>query len=257
MTLPALDFVLWAAGPVCNAALLYVLVRRKRAKQFSALAIWSLYSLVSAVALFMVYRSASDHAYNVAYWTVEAIDAVLQMAVVIQVANTVLRSTTQPRLRALMWLPFVAGSAALVLSLSVTPHAFSQAGVLEIRGQLFTSILISVVFTAILFISQRVGFHWRSHVMSVGYGLTAWSVASMTVDLLHGLWGRSLHFTGLEHARMAVYLTILLYWSWALWQNEPERELASPEMRKTVLQLTERLRYDLAEALTSREKESR
>jgi hypothetical protein len=91
--------------------------------------------------------------------------------------------------------------------------------------------------------------------MSVGYGLMAWAIITIAVGILHGYWGRSIHYTTVEHVRMVAYLSMLSFWSIALWRNEPERELASPEMRTTLLQVAERLSYDLAKVLPEQERE--
>ena len=54
---------------------------------------------------------------------------------------------------------------------------------------------------------------------------------------------------------MFVYLSILVYWIVALWRNEPEKESPSPEMRNAILQMTDKVSYDLAQVLGTREKE--
>jgi hypothetical protein len=91
--------------------------------------------------------------------------------------------------------------------------------------------------------------------MSVGYGLTAWSVASVVLDLVHGYLGRGGHFLAVEHVRMSVYLSILCYWIFALWREEPEKEQLSQEMRDAILHLTDKVSYDLAKVLGTQEKE--
>lgn len=260
MRLSFFDSVLWAAGPICNAALISVLLIRRRLHDFSALGLWAATSLLTTIALFLIYRINSGHPYSIAYWVSEVVDALLQLAVVLQVAGIVLEPLrSRPRLRSIGMglLPVGAGVLALTLTWAVHPRALTPAGVLEIRGQLFTSILIGVVFTAVLLLSQQMGLHWRSHVMAVGYGLTAWALISLTLDLLHGYWGRYHYFLALEHIRMVAYLGIFLYWSVALWRDEPESKLATPEMHETLLRLTEKVSYDLAKALGPRGKEFR
>ena len=125
----------------------------------------------------------------------------------------------------------------------------------EIRGDLFVSLMVSEIFTVVLITSQRQGLHWRSHVMSIGYGLMVWAVFGLVLGLLHGYWGRHVHYVGVEHVRMLVYLTILIYWIIALWRDEPEKEQPPTEMRDAILHLTDRVSYDLAKVLGTREKE--
>jgi hypothetical protein len=92
-------------------------------------------------------------------------------------------------------------------------------------------------------------------VMSIGYGLMIWAVFALFIGLLHGYWGRSSHYLGVEHARMTIYLCILVYWIVALWRNEPEREQLSPEIRDAILHVTDKVSYDLAKVLGTRGKE--
>jgi hypothetical protein len=54
---------------------------------------------------------------------------------------------------------------------------------------------------------------------------------------------------------MFVYLSILVYWMVALWRNEPEKELPTSEMREAILHITDKVSYDLAKVLGTREKE--
>jgi hypothetical protein len=97
------------------------------------------------------------------YWSVEAIDALLQLTVVAQVAAIVFRPLRDGiRARAFLLIAFAAAIAltALLLTLSVRPPARTVAGMLEIRGQLFTSILICSIFTIVLFFSQKLGLYF-------------------------------------------------------------------------------------------------
>lgn len=256
MRLPVLDSVLWAAGPIMNAALVFVLVRRRRLPEFLAVALWSLFSILSSAVMFFVYRLASHHTYAHVYWTAEVVDALLQLAVIAQVARTVFRPIRAAGKRwSILACSLGIVAVSFLVSLTVHPHAATRTGMFEIRGQLFTSLLVCVVFTIVLILSQRLGLYWRSHVMSVGYGLTVWAIVCLSLDLLHGYLGRTNHFLMLEHIRMATYLGILAYWSFALWRNEPERKPPSPEMRDAILQITDKVSYDLAKVLGTREKE--
>jgi hypothetical protein len=252
------DAALWAAGPFVNAVLLIVLLVRRRLLQFRALALWSLFSIFSSAVFFFLFRFASHRTYALSYWTMETADALLQLAVIAEVAGIVFRPIGAGNRRKRLILVASVISVLMVsflLAISVYPTAATRTGLYEIRGQLFTSLLVCIVFTVILFSSQRLGLYWRSHVMSVGYGLTVWAIVCLLLDLLHGYLGRTNHFLMLEHIRMATYLGIFIYWSFALWQDEPEKKPPSPEMRDAILHMTDKVSYDLAKVLGTREKE--
>jgi hypothetical protein len=258
MRLPLFDATLWAAGPFVNAVLLTVLFVRRRLSHFRALALWSFFSILSSAALFLVYHFASHHAYALVYWLAEAVDALLQLAVISEVAHIVFRPTGVGNKRKRLVL-FASATVIVIVSffmaISVHPSTPTRTGLYEIRGQLFTSLLVCIVFTIVLFASQKLGLYWRSHVMSVGYGLTVWAIVCLALDLLHGYLGRTNHFLMLEHIRMATYLGIFVYWIVALWRNEPERESPTAEMRNAILHITDKVSYDLAKVLGTREKE--
>src|ERR1700760_107143 len=246
MRLPLLDTVLWAAGPLLNAALFCVLCLRRRLRTFPVLGCWCVFTIVSAIALFLIYRQASHHIYAITYWTVEAVDALLQIGVVAEVAHIVFWPRESNKKNGAWFARLTAMGAVIAFAvvLWIHPASPSPAGVWEIRGDLFTSLIVSGTFTLVLLMSQRQGLHWRSHVMSIGYGLMVWAILGLTLGFLRGCWGRYTHYVGVEHARMFVYLSILCYWIFALWRDEPEKEQPSPEMRDAILHLTDKVSYD-------------
>ncbi len=256
MRLPLLDTALWAAGPLLNAALFGVICLRRRLRTFPVLALWCVFTIASAIALFFIYRQASRDTYAIAYWIVEGGDALFQIGVVAEVARIVFspRDSLGKNRRWLVSL-IAAGVIAFAIVWWIHPTSPTSAGVWEIRGDLFTSLMVSGMFTLVLLMSQRLGFHWRSHVMSIGYGLMVWAVFALVIGLLHGYWGRSSHYLGVEHARMTIYLCILVYWIVALWRDEPEREQLSPEIHDAILHVTDKVSYDLAKVLGTRGKE--
>lgn len=257
MRLQILDTALWAAGPLLNAALFGVLFLRRRLRTFPVLATLCLFSILTAIALFLIYRLGAAHVYAIAYWTVDGIDALLQIGVVAEVARIVFSPQHRAGRSGLRLSGLLTAVALVSLAIVwwIHPNSPTRAGVWEIRGDLFTSLVVSGMFTCVLLSSQRRGMHWRSHVMSIGYGLMTWAVVTLIVGLLHGYWGRYQHYVGVEHVRMLVYQAILVYWIIALWRDEPEKEQPSAEMRDAILHLTDKVSYDLAKALGTREKE--
>jgi hypothetical protein len=256
MRLPLLDTALWAAGPVLNAALLCVIILRRRLRAFPMLASWCIYTIVSMAALFFTYRLGSDHTYAVVYWFVDGLDALLQIAVITEVAHIVFRPDAAQN-QGIQLAPLIAVAALLSFAIVwwIHPTSPTRAGVWEIRGDLFTSLIVSMTFTLVLLMSQRQGLHWRFHVMSIGYGLMVWAVVTLIIGLLHGYWGRYNHYVQIEHVRMLVYHSMLCYWIFALWRDEPEKEQPSREMREAILHLTDKVSYDLAKVLGTRGKE--
>jgi len=252
MDLSWLDKALWAAGFFGHAALVAILFARRRVRNFPLFTFYIAYQIVTTIVLFAAYRLASAPVYAIAYWNSAALDFALLVCVLAEIAYIVFRPTAQwiqhSRTR-LLWFALLAMLLAAVLSLWVHPAGSSTPALWRIRANLFTSILTCELFTVILFTSQRMGLHWRSHVMHLGYGLTVWALMCFLTDGLHAYWGRSQYFGTLEHVRMFAYLSTLAFWIGAFWRDEPKRVLASVEMQESVLHLSSRLSYDLAKAL--------
>ncbi len=255
MDLSLLDEALWAAGFLGHVALVFILFARQRVRSFPFFTAYSGYQILTTIVLFVTYRVAGAQVYTRAYWISVALDFLLLLAVLTEIAYIVFRPAARweehSRAR-LMYFGLLAILLAAVLSLGVHPGDSTLAALWQIRANLFTSILTCELFTVILFASQRIGLHWRSHVMHLGYGLTTWALMSFMVDGLHAYWGRTHHFGALEHLRSFAYLGTLLFWIGSFWRDEPKRTLATAEMQETVLHVSTRLSYDLAEALKSR-----
>lgn len=259
MHLSLLDNALWAAGFFSHVALIVILISRQRVRSFPLFTAFVADEILTTIALFATYRLAGAHAYARVYWSSAALEFLLIVALLAEIAYIVFRPASRwiahSRARLICF-----GLAAILLasglSLWVDPHQTTWLDLWRIRANLFTSILTCELFTVILLTSQRMGLHWRSHVMHLGYGLTTWALVSFLVDGLHAYWGRAHYFTALEHLRSLAYLGTLSFWIGAFWRDEPKSALATPAMQETVLHLSDRLGYDLAKALHPGPKES-
>jgi hypothetical protein len=144
---------------------------------------------------------------------------------------------------------------ALALTFWVHPLHLQSHKEWQLRANLFTSIVTCELFTVILFTSQRLAVYWRSHLMGLGAGLTVWALMCFLVEGMHAYWGPAAHFDALENARKFAYLGTLVFWIVTFWRAEPERESISPELRDAILLQTDRVSYDLAQALGTQKKE--
>jgi hypothetical protein len=134
---------------------------------------------------------------------------------------------------------------AAVLPWLVAPPAASLLGRLEMRGDLFTSLVVCELIAVLTRTSRSLGLGWRNHVMALGNGWTAWAVTAILVDGLHGYFGAEHYFTALEHVRMFVYLAALGYWAVQFWLEEPARQPISPELSAYIQNLHLRIKNDL------------
>jgi hypothetical protein len=116
---------------------------------------------------------------------------------------------------------------------------------LEVRGNLFTSLVVCELIVVVTRTSKSLGLGWRNHVMALGNGWTAWAVVAILVDGLHSYFGAERYFRELEHVRMFAYLAALAYWIVQFWLEEPARQPISPQLRAYILDLHQKIKNDL------------
>ncbi len=227
MNLSLLATLLWAAGFVCNAALLSILIYKRRWRTVPWFTAWISFGILYSVTLFTAFRVGTRHAYAVLYWAGAFLDLLFQLAVILEIANYVFRRNERwvegARLRFIL-MGVLAPLTAGLMAWQMTPAASSALDAWDARASLFTTIVVCTLFSAVLFVSQQVGVGWRDLVLREGYGLIGWAIVAFVTDTLHAYWRTSQHFTALEHVRMVAYLGSLVYWMVVFWF--PERVIA-------------------------------
>ena len=249
MNFSVIQNVLWAASFAANVALLFVLVSKRRTREFPVFTAWMGFLSAEMAVLFLIYRWGSAHLYALIYWSCVVVDFLLQLGVVMEMARIVLRPNgtwlSEARGRFLvsgLLGAMVAAGAALLLH----PDANSSLDVWEIRGNLFTGIIIVELFSAMMGAANRLGLQWKSHVMGLGQGLFVWSAIAVLVDALHNVLGSYRWFTALDNVRITVWTAAAIYWAVVFWKPERTRNPLSPEMEQYLLGLHRRVKFDLS-----------
>jgi hypothetical protein len=248
MNLSTFDDALWAAGFVGHVALFAVLMYRRRGKEIPVFAAYIAFQAALTPVLYAIYRQGSHVWYARVYWSSALLDFAFQIGIVFEIAQIVLRPTGT-------WVHdakkrfFLSGAAAVLLAAAlawfVSPPAASLLVRWEVRGNLFTSLVICELFVLMSITANRLGLGWRSHVMALGQGLTVWALIAVLIDALHSYLGTDREFTTLEHVRMTFYIAALAYWMVQLWIDEPERQPISSDLRDYIVALHRRVKYDL------------
>lgn len=256
MNLSLMAILLWAAGFVLNAALLTVLLYRRRYRTVPWFTAWIGFGSVYTLTLFSVYRLGSHHLYTVLYWSGAFIDLLLQVAVVLEIARIVLRRSGRWVEGARARIAVGGGIAPLIafgMAVAMKPAAETRLDIWDARANLFTTILICLLFTGVMAASQQLGLGWRSHVMREGYGLTVWALVAFATDTLHAYWRTMAHFTALEHVRMVAYLGSLVYWAVVFWlpEKEPTGATITEDEIKRLKALASRLEYPQSRGATT------
>jgi hypothetical protein len=248
MNLSVLDWILWAGSFLGEVSLFSILIIRRRWREFPVFTIYMGFEAAWSMVLFAIYQYGSHVWYAQVYWSGALLDFALQLGVIWEIARIVMRPTGS-------WVRdarkqfILLGAAGILLAATlpwlVTPPAASLLDRLEVRGNLFTSLVICELIAVLTRTSKSLGLGWRNHVMALGNGLTAWAVAAILVDGLHGYLGAERYFTLLEHARMFVSLAALGYWMVQFWLEEPARQPLSPELRAYIEALHQRVKSNL------------
>lgn len=224
MNLSLIATALWAAGFVLNAALVFVLLYKRRYRTVPWFTAWIGMGCVYTIALFLGYRFSSKHIYAVIYWSSDFFDLLLQVAVVLEIAAIVLRRSGSWVEGARVRLGLMGASAPLVafaMAWLMKPAAETRLDAWAARASLFTTILIFLLFIAVVMASHQLGLGWRSYAMRESYGLVVWVVVAFLTDTLHAYWRTLGHFTSLENVRIAVFQLVSIYWVIAFWFPEP------------------------------------
>lgn len=248
MNLSALDWLLVTATLLGNAALFAVLVIRRRWRDFPVFTSYMGFDTLLVPLLIVIVRLGSQWWYSRVYWSSVLIEFVLQLGVIWEIARIVMRPTgtwvRDAKKQFILW-----GAAGILLAAAlpwlVSPPAVSLLERLEVRGNLFTSLVICELIAVVTRTSKTLGLGWRNHVMALGNGWTAWAVIAILVDGLHSFFGGERYFRTLEHVRMFAYLTALGYWLVQFWLEEPVRQPISPELSNYIQSLHRRINIDL------------
>ena len=248
MKVSLLDNALWAASFVGTLILFVVLLGRKRWLQFPVFTTLIGYYVLENIVVFLVLRYDSS-IYVKVYWVTFAIDFLLQVALIIEVARVVLRPTgtwLQDERTGFIIAGTIGALIAAGLTFAVNPSVPKTIDAWGIRAYLFTSLIFCELFLVAMFAAQKLGLVSRNHVMRLGQGLTAWALVSAMVDVAHSYYGAThLHdFKSLEHVRTLAYIGAVVYWTASFWLEEPARRELPEEMQKYLVALHAKVQYD-------------
>ena len=227
MHLTMVDRLFWAAGLFGHCALLAVLAFRHRAPLFPAFTTLISADIVRTVLLYFMLRFGSSESYFYSYWTLAIVDVALQLAVVYEVATHVFRPLGA-------WAPDVrrtfAGLAAAsvvlasILTRLASPPTRTLRLAVVIRGNFFSSALMSELFVVMVALSVTVGLPWRTHVARLAQGLGVYSLFGVLTEGAHSYLGSApgtASYAFLSHVRITLYLLCVTYWIVAFAKKEP------------------------------------
>lgn len=244
-----LERLIWAVCLVLNFGLLLVLLVRGRWRQFPVLMLWMAVLIARTLILFFVYLHGSRHWYYLIYVGGSWVDFLLQLGLVLEIARIVLRPTGTwvQDARAYFVAAGVAGTViAALLAWWISPPGTVRF-VWQIRGNLFTSLVICELCTVVSMTANRLGLGWRSHVVAVAQGFTVWTSIMLLSTAFQSYLGAGNYrgYVGLDHVRELAYVAAISWMILQLWHQEPERQPISADLQEYILALHQRVEYDL------------
>jgi hypothetical protein len=227
------DYVLWVTGFALNLGLLCVLLHKRRFQKFPWFTLLIAQDAVQTIVLFCVQRYPTINFYS--YWSFEALDALLRLLVLYEVAHVLLAqcemSLAGLARRYWSFLVVLVGVLATVAWLSPSSPYLPIQVALRI-GQM-SSICVGAVTALLILATFFFGLRFRIHAQAVLYGLALYMFGRMWMHTLLLLMGNLQQWAALEVSLKPVYHMTLVIWIACLWFEEPEVTL-TPEMQRAM-----------------------
>ena len=227
MHLTGLDRLLWALCLAGHILLLAVLVLRRRAAVFPLFSTLIAVNIVRTVLLYFTLRLGSSETYFYTYWTLAIVDVALQLAVAYEIAAHVFQPLGA-------WAPDVRQSflviaiASVLVALGLTwlaaPPTHKLRLAIVLRGEFFSSVVLSELLVAMVALSVTLGLPWRTHVARLAQGFGVYSIFGILTDAAHNYFGSSRgnqFYKSLSQIQIVLYLACVGYWTVTLARKEP------------------------------------
>jgi hypothetical protein len=227
------DNVLWLTGFALNLGLLGVLLHKRRFQKFPWFTLLIAQDAVQTIVLFGVHRYPRINFYT--YWGFEALDALLRMLVLYEVARLLLAQCGMsiPGVARRYWSVIAVLVGVLLGFAWLTPSSPHLSVMLALRIGQMSSICVGGVTSLLILVTFFFGLRFRIHAQAVLYGLALYMFGKLWVHTLLLLMGDLQHWSALEVSLKPVYHMTLLIWIACLWFEEPEVRPTS-EMQRLI-----------------------
>jgi len=225
------DNVLWLTGFALNLGLLCVLLHKRRFQKFPWFTLLIAQDAVQTIVLFGVHKYPRINFYT--YWGFEALDALLRMLVLYEVARLLLAQCGMSisGVARRYWSVIVVLVGVLLAFAWLTPSSPRLPVMLALRIGQMSSICVGGVTSLLILVTFFFGLRFRIHAQAVLYGLALYMFGKLWVHTLLLLMGDLQHWSALEVSLKPVYHMTLLIWIACLWFEEPEVR-PTPEMQR-------------------------
>ena len=241
------DSVGFAVGLLLQAALCFVIFRKRLARLYPIFILYLLLNLIEDPLGWFLRDHVS--AYRHFYFIVTILDYVLQLLIIFEIGQNVVR----PSRRSIPF-PILPIATVAVLLCAIVAASFSrqvQAGGTEhlvqvsMQVTLGLAILKLLVFAALAGFAQVLGIGWKSHVLQLATGLAFYAGASLLIQISSSHLSTGdrasyiAHLVRLSQIQSAAYNFTLAFWIWAFSRNESPRKDFTPQMQEVLVTIAE------------------
>lgn len=246
MHMTTLDLVFWVAGFLLEIVLLAVLWGRHRAHRFPIFTAMIAFYACRTIALFITHRFGNFDAYFYTYWTLAIVNVALQVLVLYEAASQVFcpGGKWAPGVRrTFLWGIAVGVVLAAGLTWLAEPPSMTFRQAFVLRGNFFTSVLISGLFVGMIVLSVTTGLPWRTHVARIVQGLGVTAIVGILIEALQSYFGHRRDqdfYQFLSHIQIGTFLAAVTYWVITLAREAPEPRALPDQLYRQLLHLNDR-----------------
>jgi hypothetical protein len=236
------DFLLILISAIGEVVFLGFMAKQKVWRKFPIFFIYILWAFLGDCAALYLQGRLTDREYYKFYAIQSMIDAVIQFAVLVELAWSVLRpvraSLPRKSILILALLIVLAGLAIWPLAGKTTPAGYAGIAATTFHLEQTIGVLRIVCFLIMAGFSQLLSIGWRDRELQIVTGLGFYSIASLMITLGHSQQtGDADTYHWLDQLSSACYFGTLSYWVMSFATKEQERKEFSPQMQNLLLQL--------------------
>jgi hypothetical protein len=227
VNLTVLDRFFWALSFTGHCGLLAILLFRRRAASLPIFTAFVVMNIVRTIVLYVTLNHGSKDQYFYTFWTLAMVDMALQFALAYELASHVFQplGVWAPDVRQSFIAAIAAGIAiATLLTWLAAPPTKTLRLAIVLRGNFFSSVVMTEIFVAMVALSVTLGLPWRTHIARVAQGFGIFSLTGILVDAAHSYFGSRgglAAFSLLSELENGLYVVCLCYWTVTLAINEP------------------------------------
>lgn len=237
MQLSVWSMVLWVSAFALTLALFVVLLIKKRYRTLPLFTLLIGQDVLQMMLLFSLHKFASLRTYTYAYYSGDAVDAILHVLVIREVARILIEQHLGLRLHDEIrghWIGFL---LMVVLGIYFVTHPTTTTylpAVIALRAGQLSTIGVGGLLLMVLSLTFLFRVRVRVHAQAVVYGLALYLLGKFVMQGVVLLLGAAIIPQANDWLRPVYHVTLLL-WIVCLWRKEPERAL-SDEMYTLVRQ---------------------